>query len=107
MHPNNIILHPPQRPAKYKSDIRNTWKTINNFFSRKNKTNLVNNITYLGDKDFKHYLEENLNCKFALNNVDGLIEQKTIDNLPSKNSTGIDGISTNLANGTKNNKIFF
>ena len=42
-----------------------------------------------------HYLEENFNCKFALNNVDKLISQK-IDNLQSKNSTGFYGISTNL-----------
>ena len=115
--------------AKYKSDMRNTWKTINEIISRKNNkkcfpksfninnkettntleianacnmfftnicTNLVNNITYSGDKNVKHYLKENLNCKFTLNNVDKLIVQKTIDNLLSKNSTGIDSISTTL-----------
>ena len=111
--------------AKYISDIRNTWKTINEIISRKNNkkcfpesfninnkettntleitdafntfftnigTNLVNNITYSGDKNVNHYVKENLNCKFTLNNVDELIVQKTIDSLPSKISTGIDGI---------------
>lgn len=95
--------------AKYKCDIRNTWKTINEIISRKNNKNsfpesfsinniettntldianafntfftnigrkLVNNITYLGDKDFRHYFDKHFNCKFVLNNIDKLIVQK-------------------------------
>ena len=68
---------------------------FNTFFTNIG-TNLVNNITYSGDKHVNHYLKEFFLCKFTLNNVDELIVQTTIDNLPSKNSTGIDGISTNL-----------
>ena len=96
--------------AKYKSEcfpesfiinIKETTNTLeianefNTFFTNIG-TNLVNNITYSGEKNVKHYLKENLNCKFTFNNVDELIVQKTTDNLSSKNDTGIDGISTNL-----------
>ena len=40
---------------------------LNSFFTNIG-TNIVNN--YSLNKDFKHSLEEYLNCKFALNNVD-------------------------------------
>ena len=56
--------------------------------------NLSNHIAYSGEKDCEYYLKDNLNCKFALNEVDEQTISKTIDNLPNKASCGFDNIST-------------
>ena len=115
--------------AKYNSDIRNTWKTINEIISRNgnkksfptliniNNTeitnkldiankfnafftnigiNLANNITYTGQKNFEHYLKKTQNYRFELSNTDEQTILKTIETLPTKNSSGFDGISSKL-----------
>ena len=55
---------------------------------------LSNQISYSGDKECAYYLQDKLNCKFALYEVDEEIVSKTIDNLPNKASCGFDNIST-------------
>ena len=64
---------------RYKFDIINTWKTINEILSGNHKTTC---------------LKDNINCKFALNKVDEQYVSKIIDNLPNKASCGFDNIST-------------
>ena len=113
---------------RYKSDIINTWKTINEILSRNHTTiyfpkslningneitnqlhiaefnkkifftniglSLSNHISYSGEKYCAYYLKDNLNCKFALYEVDEQTVSKTIDNLQNKASCGFDNIST-------------
>ena len=114
---------------RFKNDIRNTWKTINDILLKtkiqtKSPTVIVENgvihtdkqiiankfnlfftniaqtlardIKYDGTKNFKYYLNKHINTVFNFENVDEDTVRKTIQTLPSKNSCGLDGISSKL-----------
>ena len=114
---------------RFKNDIRNTWKTINDILSKtklqtKSKTVIVENgvthkdkeiiankfnhfftniaqtlareIKYDGNKNYKYYLNKRIDTVFTFQNIDEETVRKTIQNLPSKNSCGLDGISSKL-----------
>ena len=114
---------------RFKNDIRNTWKTINDILSKtklqtKSKTVIVENgvthkdkeiiankfndfftniaqtlareIKYDGNKKYKYYLNKRIDTVFTFQNIDEETVRKTIQNLPSKNSSGLDGISSKL-----------
>ena len=114
---------------RFKNDITNTWKTINDILSNTkiqtksptvivengvthtdklniaNKCNqlftniaqtLARDIKYDGTKKYKYYLNKHINTVFDFQNIDEETVRKTIQNLPSKNSCGLDGISSKL-----------
>ena len=114
---------------RFKNDIKNTWKTINDILSKTkiqkksptvivengvthtdklniaNKCNqfftniaqtLARDIKYDGTKNYKYYLNKHINTVFDFQNIDEETVRKTIQNLPSKNSCGLDGISSKL-----------
>ena len=114
---------------RFKNDIRNTWKTINDILSKTkiqkksptvivengvihtdkqiiaNKFNLfftniaqtlASDIKYDGTKNIKYYLNKHINTVFNFENVDEDTVRKTIQTLPSKNSCGLNGISSKL-----------
>ena len=114
---------------RFKNDIRNTWKTINDILSKtklqtKSTTVIVENgvthkdkeiiankfnnfftniaqtlareIKYDGNKNYKYYLNKRIDTVFTFQNIDEETVRKTIQNLPSKNSCGLDGISSKL-----------
>ena len=114
---------------RFKNDIRNTWKTINDILlktkiQKKSPTVIVENGVihtdkqiiankfnlfftniaqtlardnkYDGTKNFKYYLNKHINTVFNFENVDEDTVRKTIQTLPSKNSCGLDGISSKL-----------
>ena len=114
---------------RFKNDIKNTWKTINDILSKtkikkKSPTVIVENgvthtdklniankfnqfftniahtlardIKYDGTKNYKYYLNKHINTVFDFQNIDEETVMKTIQNLPSKNSCGVDGISSKL-----------
>ena len=58
--------------------------------------NLANNITYTGQKNFEHYLRKKQNYRFVLSDIDEQTILKTIETLPTKNSSRFDGISSKL-----------
>ena len=92
----------------------NATKTVsfkNNGVNLTNKTNIANqfnhyftsishtiaqDIHYNGNKDYNYYLNEQVHYVFNLNNVDEETVKKTIESLPTKNSSGCDGISSKL-----------
>ena len=53
-------------------------------------------IKYDGTKNYKYYLNKHINTVFDFQNIDEETVRKTIQNLPSKNSCGLDGISSKL-----------
>ena len=114
---------------RFKNDIKNTWKTINDILSKtkiqkKSPTVIVENgvthtdkqniankfnqfftniaqtlardIKYDGTKNYKYYLNKHINTVFNFQTIDEETVRKTIQNLPSKNSCGLDGISSKL-----------
>ena len=114
---------------RFKNDIRNTWKTINDILSKNkipkkspavvvenavthtdkqhigNKFNqffsqtaqtLARDIKYDGTKHFNYYLNKHINTVFNFENIDEETVRKTLQTLPSKNSCGLDGISSKL-----------
>ena len=114
---------------RFKNDIKNTWKTINDILSKtkiqkKSPTVIVENgvthtdkqniankfnqfftniaqtlardIKYDGTKNYKYYLNKHINTVFNCQTIDEETVRKTIQNLPSKNSCGLDGISSKL-----------
>ena len=115
---------------RFKNDIKNTWKTINDILSKtkihkKSPTVIVENgvthtdklniankfnkffftniaqtlardIKYDGTKNYKYFLNKHINTVFDCQNIDEETVRKTIQNLPSKNSCGLDGISSKL-----------
>ena len=114
---------------RFKNDIKNTWKTINDILSKtkiqkKSPTVIVENgvthtdkqniankfnqfftniaqtlardIKYDGTTNYKYYLNKHINTVFNFQTIDEETVRKTIQNLPSKNSCGLDGISSKL-----------
>ena len=57
---------------------------------------LARDIKYDGTKNYKYYLNKHINTVFDFQNIDEETVMKTIQNLPSKNSCGVDGISSKL-----------
>ena len=57
---------------------------------------LARDIKYDGTKNYKYYLNKHINTVFDFQNIDEETVKKTIQNVPSKNSCGLDGISSNL-----------
>ena len=76
---------------RFKNDIKNTWKTINVILS---KTKIQKKIKYDGTKNYKYYLNKHINTVFNFQTIDEETVRKTIQTLPSKNSCGLDGISS-------------
>ena len=68
---------------------------FNLFFTNIAQT-LARDIKYDGTKHFKYYLNKHINAVFNFENVDEDTVRKTIQTLPSKNSCGLDGISSKL-----------
>ena len=112
---------------KYKSDIKNTWNTLNEVLSRNCKhkyvpssfvvgntlisnkvdianqfnsfftnigVDIANQINYVGEKTFKHYLHNDANDLFSFSNVSEQNVLEILNNLAPKNSSGSDSIST-------------
>ena len=75
-----------------KKDIANKF---NNYF-----TNIGQSITqwikYKGSKKYSYYLNKNVTSTFTFDHIDEETVRKTINNLPTKNSCGFDGVSTKL-----------
>ena len=57
---------------------------------------LAREIKYDGNKNYKYYLNKRIDTVFTFQNIDEETVRKTIQNLPSKNSCGLDGISSKL-----------
>ena len=57
---------------------------------------LARDIKYDGAKNDKYYLNKHINTVFNFQTIDEETVRKTIQNLPSKNSCGLDGISSKL-----------
>ena len=59
---------------------------------------LARHIKYDGTKNLKYYLDKHIlvNTVFNFENIDEETVRKTIQTLPSKNSCGLDGISSKL-----------
>ena len=57
---------------------------------------LASEIKYDGNKNYKYYLNKRIDTIFTFQNIDEETVRKTIQNLPSKNSCGLDGISSKL-----------
>ena len=55
---------------------------------------LARDIKYDGTKNYKYYLNKHINTVFYFQNIDEETVRKTIQNLPSKHSCGLDGISS-------------
>ena len=53
-------------------------------------------IKYDGNKNYKYYLNKRIDTVFTFQNIDEETVRKIIQNLPSKNSCGLDGISSKL-----------
>ena len=53
-------------------------------------------MKYDGNKNYKYYLNKRIDTVFTFQNIDEETVRKTIQNLPSKNSCGLDGISSKL-----------
>ena len=114
---------------RFKNDIRNTWKTINEILSKNkgkktsstifkengtsitDKTDIAkkfNNyftnigqtiaesIQYKGNKNYDYYLNTQVKSVLKFKNVNEETVRKTINDLPTKNSSGFDGISSKL-----------
>lgn len=120
--------------SKFKNDLKNTWKTINdvmgrskskekfpehfiidntavsdsqsiadsfnNFFT-KIGPDLANNIAKPNNKEFTDYLHNPCSNHLVFQPITAEYTMKLINNLHSKNSTGIDGISTKLLKNIK------
>ena len=65
------------------------------FFTNITQT-LAREIKYDGNKNYKYYLNKRIDTVFTFQNIDEETVRKTIQNLPSKNSCGLDGISSKL-----------
>ena len=57
---------------------------------------LAREIKYDGNKNYNYYLNKRIDTVFTFQNIDEETVRKTIQNLPSKNSCGLDGISSKL-----------
>ena len=68
---------------------------FNLFFTNIAQT-LAREIKYDGTKNVKYCLNKHINTVFNFENVDEDTVRKTIQTLPSKNSCGLDGISSKL-----------
>lgn len=75
-----------------KEDIANKF---NNYFTNIGQT-IAQGIKYKGNKNYSYYLNKNVNSVFTFQSVDEETIRKTINNLPTKNSSGFDGISSKL-----------
>ena len=78
------------------SDKQNIAKKINPFFFTNIYQTLARDIEYDGTKNSKFYLNKHINTTFNFQNIDEETDRKMIQNLPSKNSCGLDGISSKL-----------
>ena len=77
------------------TDKQNIANKFNLFFTNIAQT-LARDIKYDCTKNFKYYLNKHINTVFNFENVDEDTVRKTIQTLPSKNSCGLDGISSKL-----------
>ena len=68
---------------------------FNHFFTNIAQT-LAREIKYDGNKNYMYYLNKRIDTVFTFPNIDEETVRKTIQNLPSKNSCGLDGISSKL-----------
>ena len=57
---------------------------------------IAKDIKHEGTKDYSCYLNKHINLTFKIQNVDEETVKKIINNLPTKNSCGFDGISSKL-----------
>ncbi len=77
------------------TDKQHIAKKINQFFINIDQT-LARDIKYDGTKHVNYYLNKHINTVFNFENIDEETVRKTIQTLPSKNSCGLDGISSKL-----------
>ena len=77
------------------TDKQNIANNFNQFFTNIAQT-LARDIKYDGTKNYKYYLNKHINTVFNFQTIDEETVRKTIQNLPSKNSCGLDGISSKL-----------
>ena len=77
------------------TDKQHIANKFNQFFTNIAQT-LARDIKYDGTKQFKYYLNKHINTGFNFENIDEETVRKTIQTLPSKNSCGLDGISSKL-----------
>ena len=75
-----------------KKDIANKF---NNYFTNIGQS-ITQGIKYKGSKKYSYCLNKNVTSTFTFEHIDEETVRKTINNLPTKNSCGFDGISTKL-----------
>ena len=78
------------------TDKLNIANKFNQFFFTNIAQTLARDIKYDGTKNYKYYLNKHINTVFDFQNIDEETVRKTIQNLPSKNSCELDGISSKL-----------
>ena len=77
------------------TDKQNIANKFNKFFTNIAQT-LARDIKYDDTKYLKYYLNKHIAAVFNFENIDEETVRKTIQTLHSKNSCGLDGISTKL-----------
>ena len=77
------------------TDKQNIANKCKQFFTNIAQT-LARDIKYDDTKNVKYYLNKHINTVFNFENIDEETVRKTIQTLPSKNSYGLDGISSKL-----------
>ena len=77
------------------TDKQHIANKFNQFFTNIAQT-LARDIKYDDTTHFKYYLNKHINTVFNFENIDEETVRKTIQTLPSKNSCGLDGISSKL-----------
>ena len=77
------------------TDKQHIANKFNQFFTNIAQT-LARDIKYDGTKNFNYYMNKRINTVFNFENIDEETVRKTTQTLPSKNSCGLDGISSKL-----------
>ena len=78
------------------SDKQNIANKFNQVFFTNIAQTLARDIIFGDTKNYKYYLNKHINTIFNFQNIDEETVRKTIQTLPSKNSCGLDGISSKL-----------
>ena len=97
------IMYYHQQLAKYTNYVKHTWKVIKEVTNKAtNKTQLPEFFKLDGNKTYKSFLNEPSTNEFTCNQITEVDELNIIDKLPSKASSGVDGISPILLKHIKN-----
>ena len=78
---------------KERKHPRQFANTFNNYFTNIGQT-IAESIQYKGNKNYDYYLNTQVKSVLKFQNVNEETVRKTINDLPTKNSSGFDDISS-------------